>query len=251
MAKRLHNVRRRAAFAAATILLASVGCAFPHGSTAGDPLLGNFNRPIVPTPPPERGGLGLDSPAYDAGARIGMTPPEVATPIENSSGFQTLPNLTSGNLFSNARTPFGTPNDAPVTRRPSTFNGARLPSVTDTGMRLPGVPYQSQSRSDGVMARPRDPVASFTSGSSFNATEPATPIQLASFEAPRDPSHIETIDDAHAHMQSLGARSQRTEELSTGEWFYTCSVNQKVYESRGRDQFEAMRKAAMQIRRDR
>lgn len=251
MAKRLHNLRRRAALAAATLLLGTVGCAFPHGSTAGDPILGSFNRPIVPTPPPERGGLGLDSPAYDAGARIGMAPPEVAAPVDNSPGFMTLPNLNGGNIFSNARTPFGSPNDSSFTRRPSSISGARLPSTSDSGMRLPGISYQVQSRSDGVMPRPRDPVSSFTSGSSFIPAEPATPVQLANFEAPRDPSQIETIEDAQAHMQSLGARSQRTEQLSTGEWFYTCAVNQKVYESRGSDQFEAMRKAAMQIKRDR
>ena len=59
MAKRLRHLRR-ARRAAGALLLGAVGCAFPHGSTGGDPILGNFNRPIVPTPPPERGGLGLD-----------------------------------------------------------------------------------------------------------------------------------------------------------------------------------------------
>ena len=244
MAKRLHNLRRRAALAAGTILLGTVGCAFPHGSTAGDPVLGNFHRPIVPSPPPERGGLGLDSPAYDAGARIGVTPPDVPTPVENSPGFMSLPNLTSPNLFSGGRT-----GDSGYTRRHSA-GGARLPNVSDTSMRLPSNPGYMQPGPDSVMARPRDPVASFTSAASFNPVEPTAPIQLANFEAPRDPSHIESIDDAHAHMQSLGARSQRTEQLSTGEWFYTCTVNRKVFEARGRDQFEAMRKVAVRIKEE-
>lgn len=246
MAKRLHNLRRRAALAAGTILLGTVGCAFPHGSTAGDPVLGNFHRPIVPTPPPERGGLGLDSPAYDAGARIGLAPPDIQTPVDNSSGFMSLPNLTSPNLFSSGRA-----GDAGHTRRYSSVGGARLPSASDTSMRLPGLPAYASSGPDAVMARPRDPIASFTSGASFNPVEPSMPVHLASFEAPSDPSQIESIEDAHAHMKSLGARSQRTEQLSSGEWFFTCTINQKVYEGRGRDQYEAMRKVAMQVQKDR
>ena len=118
-------------------------------------------------------------------------------------------------------------------------------------MRLPPAPSYTQPTADAAIARPRDPIASFTSGASFNPTQPQEPIHLASFEAPRDPSRIETIEDAHAHMQSLGARGQRTEQLSTGEWFFTCSINQKIYEGRGRDQFEAMRKVAMQYKMDR
>ena len=99
MASRLERLRL-GAVAAATFLLGAAGCAFPHGATGGDPLLGSFSRPIVPTPPPERGGLGPDSPAYDAGTRIGIAPPEVPVPAENTSGFLTLPSLTTPSLVS-------------------------------------------------------------------------------------------------------------------------------------------------------
>jgi hypothetical protein len=99
MASRLERVRY-GAFAASAMLLGASGCAFPHGATGGDPLLGSFSRPIVPTPPPERGGLGPDSPAYDAGARIGVAPPEVPAAVENSTGFMTLPTRTTPSLFS-------------------------------------------------------------------------------------------------------------------------------------------------------
>jgi hypothetical protein len=252
MAKRLHQIGRRSVLAAGTILLGTVGCAFPHGSTGGDPLLGNFHRPIVPTPPPERGGLGLDSPAYDAGARIGVTSPDIPTPVENSSGFQSLPSLTSPNLFSGARTPFGTADDSTLTRRPMGASGARLPSPSDTCMRLPSMPaYTRSSNPDAVTARPRDPLGSVTSAAAFTPTETTSPIHLASHEVPRDPAKLERVEDAQAYFQSLGARGQRTEQLSAGEWFFTCAVGSKVYEARGRDQFDAMKKAAEQIQRDR
>ena len=104
MASRLERLRY-GAVAASALLLGAAGCAFPHGATGGDPLLGSFSRPIVPTPPPERGGLGPDSPAYDAGARIGIAPPELPAAVENSSGFMTLPTLTTPSLFSAGKRP--------------------------------------------------------------------------------------------------------------------------------------------------
>jgi hypothetical protein len=248
MAKRLHQLGRRAMLTAGTILLGTVGCAFPHGATGGDPVLGNFNRPIVPTPPPERGGLGLDSPAYDGGARIGVTAPDIPTPVENSGGLQTLPNVTSGSLFTGIRTPFGSPDDSVLTRRIIGAGGARLPSPADAGMRLPPVPSYARSSSD-LIAQPRDP--SITSAASFTPVEPASPIRLVSNVAPSDPSKLKSLEDAQAHLQNLGARGQRTEQLSNGEWLFVCTVDSRLFEARGRDQFEAMKKAAEKIRGDR
>jgi hypothetical protein len=235
---------------AGTILLGTVGCAFPHGATGGDPVLGNFNRPIVPTPPPERGGLGLDSPAYDGGARIGVTAPDIPTPIENTPGLQTLPTITGGGLFTSIRTPFGSPDDTTLTRRPIGAGGARLPSPSDAGMRLPPVPSYAKSSNDQI-AQPRDPLPSFTSAASFTPVEPASPIRLVNHVAPSDPSKLKTMEEAQAHLQNLGVRGQRTEQLSSGEWLFACTFDSKVIEARGRDQFEAMKKVAEQIRHDR
>jgi hypothetical protein len=250
MAKRLHQLGRRAMLAAGTILLGTVGCAFPHGATGGDPVLGNFNRPLVPTPPPERGGLGLDSPAYDGGARIGVTAPDIPTPVENTPGIQTLPNITGGTLFTSIRTPFGSADDSTLIRRPIGAGGARLPNPADAAMRLPPVPSYTKSSSD-LIAQPRDPLPSFTSAAAFTPVEPALPIRLVSHIAPSDPSKLTSMEEAQAHLQNLGARSQRTEQLSNGEWLFACTIDSKVFEARGRDQFEAMKKAAEQIRADR
>jgi hypothetical protein len=236
--------------AAGTILLGTVGCAFPHGATGGDPVLGNFNRPLVPTPPPERGGLGLDSPAYDGGARIGVTAPDIPTPVDNSGGLQTLPSITGGTLFTGIRTPFGSPDDSALTRRIIGAGGARLQSPSDAGMRLPPVPSYARSSSD-LIAQPRDSQPSITSAAAFTPVEPASPIRVASHVGPIDPSKLTTLEDAQAHLQTLGARSQRTEQLSNGEWLFVCTVDSRVFEARGRDQLEAMKKAAEHIRGDR
>jgi hypothetical protein len=249
MAKRLHQLGRRAMFAAGTILLGTVGCAFPHGSTGGDPVLGNFNRPLVPTPPPERGGLGLDSPAYDGGARIGVTAPDIPTPVENSGGLQTLPTLTGSGVFTSMRAPFS-PDDSTLTRRIIGAGGARLPSPADAGMRLPPVPSYARSTND-LIAQPRDPLPSITSAAAFTPVDPTSPIRLATHTAPSDPSKLKTMEEAQAHLQNLGVRNQRTEQLSNGEWLFACTFDSKAVEARGRDQFEAMKKAAEQIRGDR
>lgn len=250
MAKRLHQLGRRAMLAAGTILLGTVGCAFPHGATGGDPILGNFNRPIVPTPPPERGGLGLDSPAYDGGARIGVTAPDIPTPVDNSGGLQTLPSIAPGTLFTNMRTPFGSADDSTLVRRPMGAGGARLPSPADAGMRLPAVPSYAKTGSD-LIAQPRDPLPPFTSAAAFTPVEPGSPIRPVSHIAPSDPSKLKTMEEAQAHLQNMGARAQRTEQMSNGEWLFACTIDSRVFEARGRDQFEAMKKAAEQIRRDR
>src|SRR5262245_53544105 len=245
MANRLGHLRRSGLCAASALLLGAAGCAFPHGATGGDPVLGNFNRPIVPTPPPERGGLGLDSPAYDGGARIGVTAPDIPTPVENAPGIQTLPPLTSPNLFVGARTPFGSADDSTLIRRPIGAGGARLPSPADAGMRLPPVPSYARSKDD-LIAQPRDPLPSFSSAAAFTPVEPASPIRVVSHVAPIDPSKLTNLEEAQAHLQNLGVRGQRTEQLSNGEWLFACTFDSKVVEARGRDQLEAMKKAAEQ-----
>src|SRR5438067_6303830 len=148
MANRLQHLRRATLAAAGALVLGASGCALPNGSTGGDPLLGNFNRPIVPTPPPEHGGLGLDSPAYDAGARIGVTPPDVPTPVENAPGGMSLPQLTSPSLFSGTRMPFSGGADEPfLAGKPMGPAGARLPMPHD-GPRLPMGPALGRTNSD-------------------------------------------------------------------------------------------------------
>jgi len=251
MANRIQLLRRRATLAAGTIFLGTVGCAFPHGTTGGDPMLGNFNRPIVPTPPPERGGLGLDSPAYDSGARIGMQSPDISTPVENSSGFQSLPQASSTNILSGIQMPFGTPSDAGMSRRSGATAGARLPSPMETGPRMPAPQMGSRYSAEPQAYRGKDPVSSLTSGSALAPVEPSLGIRLASHEVRRDSSKVEKMEEGFEMLEAAGARGLRTEQLSSNEWLFACAVGPKVYEARGQDQLEAMRRVLEQVNKGR
>jgi hypothetical protein len=233
--------------AAAAIVLAASGCAFPNGSTGGDPLLGNFNRPIVPTPPPERGGLGLDSPAYDSGARIGITVPDVPTPTDSSpGGIQGLPQLTSPNLFSRTRMPFSGGTDEPfVANKPMGAAGARLPTIsTGVGSQLPSAsPTYGRTSADGAAGRSND--------AAYAPVDTSSPVRLVSYEALKNPARVSTMEEGQALLQSSGASGLRTEQLNGGDWAFGCTVGAKNYQAHGRDPLDAMKQVLIQVQKDR
>src|SRR5262245_36120403 len=133
MGNRLQHLRRPGLAIVGALVLGAAGCALPNGVTGGDPILGNFNRPICPTPPPERGGLGLDSPAYDAGVRIGVAPPDIPSAVENSGARPSPPQLPAPNPASGARLPLGSGfEDSYLAQRPGGPTGARLPSPQES-----------------------------------------------------------------------------------------------------------------------
>ena len=69
-----------------------------------------------------------------------------------------------------------------------------------------------------------------------------TPDALLSFKR-----EFRTLRDLqHPHLVALGDLVEEN-----GEWFFTCAIDQKVYEGRGPDQFAAMRKVALEIKRER
>jgi hypothetical protein len=233
MANRLGHLRQTGLCAASVLLLGAAGCAFPNGTTGGDPLLGNFNRPIVPTPPPERGGLGPDSPAYDAGARIGVTPPDVPVPGENTPGFMTLPNLTFPNLQSKGGAPAESA-DPMTTRKAPTAPGARLP--------LPG---------DGSKPLPLPTGVGSTSGPAFVAPPPLPPMRTASHEESVDPGTIRSVEDGHAALEAMGAKGQRLEQTSAGDWRFSCVRGSRLFEARESERLDAVRAVVEQVRKDR
>lgn len=247
MGNRLQLLRRACLVAAGTLVLGSVGCALPNGVTGGDPILGNFNRPIVPTPPPERGGLGLDSPAYDSGARIGVAPPDMATPIENSGSGITLPQLTSPSLTSGARLPFGAGDDPHVTSR--TPAGARLPSAHDLPpARLPAI---GRTSPDALPGRPRAPEYSVPGGLAFVPPEPTSPIRPVGHEVLRDPAKVKSLEDGQALLNLAGARGQKVEQLAEGDWSFSCTVGIRSYDARAAEPLDAMKIVLEQIQKDR
>ena len=170
MAKRRELRIRHISYTLGMLLPLSVGCAFPNGSMQGDPMFGSFNRPIVRTPPPERGGISIDSPAYDSGARIGVGYPEVPTAVENSNGFMSLPNLTVPNLFSRGA---GPSTDDVIARRNPT--GATLMAAPDAISRMPALPKLPTHGTENVMGRSQSNLVSITSGASIEPAMPAMP----------------------------------------------------------------------------
>jgi hypothetical protein len=246
-----NRLLRRAGLAAAGVLiLGASGCALPNGSTGGDPILGNFNRPIVPTPPPERGGIGLDSPAYDAGTRIGVAAPDISTSVENSGGGMSLPQLTSPSLLSGARLPFSGGGDEPyVGQRPGVAAGARLPSQSDTPTSR--APMFGRTSPDAMATRPREPNYSVPGGLAFSLPEPTSPIRQVGFETLKDPAKVKTMEEGQALLQVAGARSQKAEQLTEGDWLFGCMVGAKSYEARSKEPLEAMKMVLEQIKKDR
>jgi hypothetical protein len=253
MGNRLQLLRRGGLAAAATFVLGAGGCALPNGSTGGDPLFGSFNRPIVPTPPPEHGGLGLDSPAYDAGARIGVAPPDVPTPVENFGGGMSLPQLTSPGLLSRTRMPFGGGADEPfVAGKPMGPAGARLPATGDgPGPRLSMTPALGRTGTDGLVSRPKEATYSVANGPADLPPAAGTQIRLVSYEALRDPAKVRTMEEGQALLEAAGARGMKTEQLTGGDWSFGCTVGSKGFEAHGRDPLEALKVVLVQVQKDR
>jgi hypothetical protein len=253
MGNRLQLLRRGGLAAATGLVLGAGGCALPNGTTGGDPLLGNFNRPIAPTPPPERGGLGLDSPAYDGGARIGLAAPDVPTPIENAGGIgMTLPQLTSPGLLG-GRIPLGGGSDEPfVASKPMGPAGARLPTTSDgSGPRLSMSPALGRTSTDGLVSRPKEATYTVASGPADLPPAAGTQIRLVSYEALKDPAKVRTMEEGQAILEAAGARGMKTEQLSGGDWSFGCTLGSKGFEAHGRDPLEALKVVLVQVQKDR
>jgi hypothetical protein len=210
--------------AAGALVLAAAGCAFPNGSMGGDPLLGNFNRPIVPTPPPERGGLGPDTPAYDGGARIGVGAPDVGAAIQNTSGRMQLP-APAPNPISGARLPSSGPDEVLHADR-RTPAGAQLPVPSGSAVR------NASFESPEPQTMPE--VAGGVTGPSL------PPLRLAS-HVMRDTSRPQTTDEVRARLKAAGALAMRSEQAADGEWVFDCTLNGEAYQGRGPNALEAMR----------
>ena len=250
MANRLARLGRRALLAAGVLVTGLAGgCALPNGSTQGDPLLGNFNRPIVPTPPPERGGLGLNSPAYDAGARIGVPGPDVPGAVENSAGFLSLPPLSTPNLLSGARMPFGVADTTPVARAGSAPAGAQLHNPATAPLTVPAPAY-GLATGDSVAPRPRDGTSQLTSAAAFIPAGPPPKVQLVKYELLHEPGRIASLEEGQTLLSAIGAKGMKTEQLMNGDWSFCCTVGTRPYEGRGGDSLDALRQVAEQVQRD-
>ncbi len=254
--RKISRLRKLATLGAVTFFAITTGCALPGGAYQTDPALGNFNRPITGTPPPERGGQGLDSPAYDAGYRIGAGAPEAPgfSRDYNSNGIQTLPTLTTESLFARSS---GLEGDGKYARKPTGAHGARLPgtAVADNGVRGPSLPpaWSSPSTPGSVTSRGNSPLTGITSGSSISP-------DMGVAEKPKyipdyNLANIRTMEEAQAVLNTHGVKWQRLEQVENGDWVFACSTQEPTgravfarYEARSTDKMEAIRNVIHQVK---
>lgn len=257
---------------AAGLLLASVGCGWTHGRYQSDPMLGSFNRPIAATPPIFTGGDPGVSPAYDAGARLGLPTPDALAPLKQNDehglilptyqggmGMGTLfrgvsgGSNKSGGAAGRFTTPVPTINGGMLFNRSASIGGARLPAIESesagTAMYVPGM--VSPLPGNMAAAAPhRDIHSAMINGSSIEPVM-AKPKVDPTQQALKNPQDVTTIEDAHAVLTTCGAKTQALEQSPTGEWRFICTMGEgndcRRYEAKHREPIEAVRAVMMQV----
>jgi hypothetical protein len=260
--------KRLGVWTASAILLASVGCAFPDGRYGGDPMFGSFNRPIAPTPPVWGGGDPGHSPAYDGGAHLSQTQPEVQTStgparekiliVPTYSGGLGMGGWLRGGSGSGGRTtseekssPIGGESSSSI-QKPTYPLGAKLPSEPPSRTSVAAA-IGSKQNPDSVSFRTLETGAMLTSGANI---EPYFPKKKAyvPIDLTKDPASITSVEEGQSVLTTCGAKLQQSEQEPTGEWRYMCTMGAngelRRYEARGNDQLEAMRAVMFQIQKD-
>lgn len=132
--------RRWLAVAAGVLVLQSIGCGTTHSNRGGDPVLGSFNRPIVPTPSPTGPNIGgpMEGPGVYAPPGVSadqLRPSEFptvqlgGTPVNGPlPGYTTAPYTPMTSGLGGA---FG--GEAMTRRLPGGVRGATLPPPTSQG----------------------------------------------------------------------------------------------------------------------
>jgi hypothetical protein len=253
----------------AGLFCASVGCGWTHGRYQSDPMLGSFNRPIAATPPIFTGTDPGVSPAYDAGARIGLPSPDVAAPPKQTDDAGLIVptyqgNIGMGNLFrggaknGGASGRFTTPvptngSGGVLFGRPISANGARLPTVDGesdkTAMFTPGI-VSPLPGNVAAATPPRGVHAALISGSSIEPNLPKPKVDPAQ-QALQNPQQVSTIEQAQSALSTCGARTQALEQTPTGEWRFVCTMGDgndcRRYEAKHSEPIEAVRAVLFQV----
>lgn len=257
MAKHIRTSRRL--IQVGTILLASVGCALPNGRSQGDPALGNFNRPIAPTPGVISNTPIYGTPAADGGAAAGLHPTD-GTPLTNALHGSSLMVPTYGG--SSQFTPHYSLTDAFI---PSGLVASAKAAQPNSGARLLGnqneptygapTPLTTIPAPDAIMVRGTDPTTRLTSGASAVAAMPTPTVKPTNVLAIKQTPHISSIEEGQIVLTSYGAKAQRLDHLENGVWICSCALPadeagsvHKRLEARNYDQLEAVRALVDQVR---
>ncbi len=113
------------------------------------------------------------------------------------------------------------------------------------------MPVFGRTSPDAMAVRPREPSYSVPGGLAFVPQESASPIRPVSYETLKDPTKVKTMEDGQALLQAAGARSQKSEQVTDGDWLFGCTVGAKTYEARAKEQLEAVKAVLEQIQKDR
>lgn len=258
--------RRIGLFLTSGLLLAAVGCGFPHGRYGGDPMLGNFNRPIAQTPPIWTGADSGASPATDGGARMGLPSPDV--PIRSQPALERmfivptyggtlgLSKLFGGDSGGGSQRTSGSETPAPAATglrsSPGTMGAHLLPGASRVTERGPIAPNAVAS-ADSVTPRAHDAHSQFSRGSSIETILPP-PQPVSPIVAMKDPLQVLTAQEGQTILTLCGAKGQLMEQQPTGEWIYICTIGNggdlRRYEAKSADQLEAVRAVMWQVKKD-
>jgi hypothetical protein len=250
--------KRLVVWTASAILLAVVGCAFPEGRYGGDPMLGNFNRPIAATPPVWAGGDPGHTPAYDGAVHLGLPSPDVPSQSSSAGRDKIFIVPTYGGslgLFrgTTASTEKGGETQTAGAKTASGV-GARLPSddAKGKGVFVAGT-YSAPTSANGVSFRPSLGVQ-LASGASIEPNAPKSKM-FVPVDLTKSPAHVNSIEEGRALLTTCGATFQKLEQEPTGEWRFTCAIGPaddvRRYEAKSNDQLQAMRAVMFQIQNDR
>lgn len=213
---------------------ALAGCAMPHGSTGGDPVLGNFNRPISPTPMPYSGQGGYGSPAYDGGARLGQASPDVPmpNPYDGGPSAKTSWNMPAPNVPPNVDLAGGTRKEAKPHWSYRLFNttytkpptdGAKMMGTEEQIQHAPLKPsYDAFPAGSQSAARPIGAVTNLLNGSSIPMEVQSTSLKMV--PESRDAGKVSSLEEGQLVLTSFGMRWQELKQADNGDWLYSCVV---------------------------
>ena len=250
----------------AAVLTSALGCGTVHSSAGGDPILGSFERPLQPTPPPTGPGIGgaLDSPGVYPAPGVGadvLNPNEFpratlqfapATPNDNaywvppssmridqgrpfSQNGNGMPNQYQGLPGGAHLVPGGVaPPASGYTPPPSGSPGAGgSPAPSGGGSPAPSGGGGGGGGGSGALAPVTTPVVA--------VAPPANPIRPARF----DVTAVTSVEQARNALIREGFAMQRLEQVGNGDWKFLISkptaTGPKTYEAVHPNQFEAVK----------
>ena len=247
-------------------LTSALGCGTVHSSAGGDPILGSFERPLQPTPPPTGPGIGgaLDSPGVYPAPGVGadvLNPNEFPratlqyAPAPNDNGYWIPPSA----MTNDQSRPFIQGRNSMPNQFQGLPGGAHLvPGGVAPPSSTPGTGAPSGGFAPSGVGSPSgggSPAPSGGGGGGGSGALAPAPVMLpASAVAPRanpvqparfDATAVQSVDQARNVLIREGFAMQRLEQVGNGDWKFMISkptaTGPKKYEAVHANQLEAVK----------